>query len=76
MEWENTPNIRDNIALHDYIIMPNHLHGIIEITYNKNNEAQVGDFISPKKSIGAIVRGFKIVTHKKDKSSHVHCRGE
>ena len=67
-EWENTPNIRDNIALHDYIIMPNHLHGIIEITYNKNNEAQVGDFISPKKSIGAIVRGFKIATIKRIKA--------
>ena len=67
-EWENTPNIRDNIALHDYVIMPNHLHGIIEITYNKNNEEQVGDFVSPKKSIGAIVRGFKIATIKRIKA--------
>ena len=46
-EWENTPNIRDNIALHDYVIMPNHLHGIIEITYNKNNKEKISEFVSP-----------------------------
>ena len=33
-----------NVAIHDFIIMPNHLHGIIEITYNKNNQERVGDF--------------------------------
>lgn len=32
-EWRNTSEIRDNVAIHDFIIMPNHLHGIIEITY-------------------------------------------
>ena|SRR5690554_660803 len=30
-EWINTESIRDNIRLHEYIIMPNHIHGIIEI---------------------------------------------
>lgn len=32
-EWLNTPNIRDNVSLHEHIIMPNHMHGIIEITF-------------------------------------------
>ena len=31
-EWANTENIRDNVHIHEYIIMPNHIHGIIEIT--------------------------------------------
>ena len=31
-EWYKTAELRNNIKLHEFIIMPNHLHGIIEIT--------------------------------------------
>ena len=31
-EWLNTPNIRKNVELDVFIIMPNHIHGIIIIT--------------------------------------------
>ncbi len=30
-EWIKTPQIRQNIALHEFVIMPNHVHFIIEI---------------------------------------------
>ena len=30
-EWFRTEDLRPNIKLHEFIIMPNHLHGIIEI---------------------------------------------
>ncbi len=30
-EWFKTGELRNNIKLHEYIIMPNHFHGIIEI---------------------------------------------
>lgn len=30
-EWANTENIRNNVVIHEFIIMPNHIHGIIEI---------------------------------------------
>nr|WP_317127982.1 transposase [Gelidibacter gilvus] len=30
-EWMHTPNIRKNITLGEFIIMPNHIHGIIRI---------------------------------------------
>lgn len=33
-EWLNTENVRKNIVLHDFVIMPNHIHCIIEILYN------------------------------------------
>ncbi|HNJ10775.1 MAG TPA: hypothetical protein PK783_04910, partial [Chitinophagales bacterium] len=36
-EWANTENIRDNCRIHEYIIMPNHIHGIIEIIFKKEN---------------------------------------
>nr|WP_315002196.1 transposase [uncultured Capnocytophaga sp.] len=67
-EWVNTMNIRDNVIIHDFIVMPNHIHGIVEITYNKNDECLIGEFVSPTKSIGAIVRGFKIATTKRIKN--------
>lgn len=30
-EWLKTPKIRKIVKLHEFVIMPNHLHGIIEI---------------------------------------------
>ncbi len=30
-EWQKTPAIRTNIELDEWIVMPNHLHGIIVI---------------------------------------------
>lgn len=66
-EWQNTPLVRNNIALHEHIIMPNHIHGIIEILFNKgeNNKKRIGKFISPTESIGSIIRGYKIATIRK-----------
>lgn len=68
-EWLNTPNVRKNIALHEFVIMPNHIHGIIEIVENvkENSVSTVGQFISPSQTLGAIVRGYKIATIKKIK---------
>ena len=66
-EWYNTENIRDNCRIHESIIMPNHIHGIIEITRQKGKKQEIGKFKSPSQSIGAIIRGFKIATIKKIK---------
>lgn len=34
-EWLNTENIRSgDVALHDFVIMPNHMHAIIEIIHS------------------------------------------
>jgi REP element-mobilizing transposase RayT len=30
-EWQKTPDIRPNVVLDEWVIMPNHLHGIIVI---------------------------------------------
>ncbi|WP_247653549.1 transposase [Flavobacterium sp. CS20] len=66
-EWLNTANIRDNVSLHEYIIMPNHIHGIIEITFQKETANEIGAFKSPSQSIGSIIRGYKIATIKRIK---------
>ena len=106
--WLNIPNHFPNAILHEYVIMPNHVHGIIELvgannhspkTNNhspvselhspktelhspknkKNNNSVIGDnraknvsvigdnraknvspLRSPSKTVGSVVRGFKI----------------
>ena len=71
-EWLNTINIRHNdVRLHNYIVMPNHFHAIIEIRRGEShspqtiNEGNINEndlpqrMKSPSKTVGAIVRGFK-----------------
>ena len=66
-EWVKTPEIRKNISLGHFIIMPNHMHGIISIDFSikpKANENK-GKFHSPSQTIGAIIRGYKGATTKR-----------
>ena len=88
--WLNIPNHFPNAILHEYVIMPNHVHGIIELVgannhspvselhspvsklhspkNKKNNNSVIGDnraknvspLRSPSKTVGSVVRGFKI----------------
>ena len=46
-QWNDLPNQYDNIALDQYVIMPNHLHGIVII-----NHGNIGELAS-----GIIYRG-------------------
>lgn len=77
-QWESTERIRKNCALHEFIIMPNHIHGIVEILFKiENVNVKIGKFQSPSHSIGSIIRGFKIATIKKIKYFiQNHGRGE
>jgi REP element-mobilizing transposase RayT len=66
-EWLNTMHIRQNVILDEFVVMPNHLHGIIVIIHNVRaycNTPLQNQFKSPSKTIGAIVRGFKSVATK------------
>jgi REP element-mobilizing transposase RayT len=74
-EWRRTASIRDNVALDAFVVMPNHVHGIIQIIDTDNNVVvgayrdtpllrnidpdQQPEFRSPSKTVGAIVRGYK-----------------
>ncbi len=66
-EWIKTPEIRKNISLGEFIIMPNHMHGIISIDYkiNEKGKETIGKFHSPSQTIGAIIRGYKGATTKR-----------
>ncbi|NCX96895.1 MAG: hypothetical protein EBX41_10930 [Chitinophagia bacterium] len=68
-EWLNTPILRKNIELGAFIIMPNHLHGIVIINKKNGNSEDIQQKLeqegsnnipkSPSQTIGAIVRGYK-----------------
>lgn len=96
--WQDIPNHFPNVVLHEFVIMPNHIHGIIEFVVGANNYSPNNDspneklsdntiflerndmaklnamkdgakdfsplpnatWRSPSKTIGSVVRGFKI----------------
>ncbi|MBL4657617.1 MAG: hypothetical protein JKX73_06425 [Flavobacteriales bacterium] len=69
-EWLKTAEIRNNVTLDSWVIMPNHLHGIIiigtpvipfnrEATQMQAANSEASKFASPSGTVGAIVRGFK-----------------
>jgi REP element-mobilizing transposase RayT len=64
--WLQIPEHFPDVFLHEHIVMPNHVHGIIELTKSpvvgvQNFEPRRNEYqkIIPR-SIGSIVRGFKI----------------
>ncbi len=70
INWLKTLKIRKNVKLEEWVIMPNHIHGILIIN-NHNNILNDNDkcfykysnvkkmFKSPSNTIGSIIRGFK-----------------
>lgn len=83
-EWKNTEVLRKNIRLGEFIIMPNHVHGIIEITSVGANcirpQITTGEcnsplqtenkFRSPSQTLGAVVRGYKSSVTKQINKLH------
>lgn len=60
-EWLKTLKIRKNVLLDEFIIMPNHIHGIIIICNNDNPvETCRGTSLRlPPKSLSSIINHFK-----------------
>lgn len=67
-EWIKTPQIRPEVALDSFVIMPNHFHAILWIL--KTNDDKRGaqpcaptdesaGLARPARSLGAIIAGFK-----------------
>jgi len=76
-EWIKTAEMRRNVILGEFVIMPNHFHGILRIVGNckhvddrRKGDRQEGDRqVSPtgpkSKSLGAIMAGFKSAVTKR-----------
>lgn len=67
-EWIKTADIRKNVELDRYVIMPNHLHAIIMLNcrgvlqYAPTDTS--GKLQSPSQTVGSIIRGFKSTVTK------------
>ena len=68
-EWMNTIQLRPNVVLGEFIIMPDHMHMIVTIITQiekKDKEEWIhSNPKSPSHTIGAIIRGFKGASTKK-----------
>lgn len=71
-EWEKTPAIRSNVSLHVFVIMPNHIHGIIIIQDDSGiqKRSTVGthggaSLQRQPRSLGSIIAGFKLAATKR-----------
>jgi REP element-mobilizing transposase RayT len=75
-EWTKTAEIRQEIEMDEWVVMPNHLHGIVVITGDSvgaHGHASLQKRQGPgdralcrsPKSIGAMIAGFKSATTKR-----------
>lgn len=69
-EWQKTQAMRSNILLHEFIVMPNHFHAIVEIvgahcmrTDSPEIELQEGGTLQGRvqraPTLGDVIRGYK-----------------
>jgi putative transposase len=66
-EWEKSARVRNEIELDAFIIMPNHVHGIIVITDASERATSRSPlhYGPAKRSLGAFVGGFKSAVTKR-----------
>jgi len=64
--WAEIPQHFPFVELGEFVIMPNHVHGIIRIKTQQatqhapdGNEVRTGKFAPQSKNLGSIIRGFK-----------------
>ena len=63
--WKEIPQHFPHVKLDEYVIMPNHIHGILVIEdgivgANNYSPSKVGLSKGTSKTIGSVIRGFKI----------------
>ena len=58
--WLEIPAHFPFVRLNEYVIMPNHAHGIIEIVQTQDFASHVNKFGPQSKNLASIIRGFKI----------------
>jgi REP element-mobilizing transposase RayT len=68
-QWLRSAEIRKEVSLGDWVVMPDHFHGILLLSPvgayghtplpGNGSVGEIGNNMSPSKTVGAMVRGFK-----------------
>jgi REP element-mobilizing transposase RayT len=58
-EWLRSAEIRTSILLNQFIVMPNHFHGIVIVTADTDRGRGAVGESGPSRTLAALVRGFK-----------------
>jgi len=57
--WENIPTFHPYAELDDFVIMPDHMHGILFINKPDKTSWEINKFGGQSKNLASILRGFK-----------------
>jgi REP element-mobilizing transposase RayT len=67
-EWQRTPTVRPNVGLDEFVVMPNHVHGIVVLTGDSgktsHRDVSTKSRLRPH-SLGAMIGQFKSVCTKR-----------
>ncbi|MDR0516529.1 MAG: hypothetical protein LBH25_05730 [Fibromonadaceae bacterium] len=65
-ELAKTPEMRTNVELCEFVVMPNHIHAIVRITEKTEGafNTPLWSLQSPSNTVGAIIRGYKSAVSK------------
>jgi len=70
IEWLKTPNIRPEVSLDEWIVMPDHIHAIVIINGPVEADGRpplrkTGNHFGPqRRNLASIIRGFKAAATK------------
>ncbi len=81
-EWQHVAEARENVQLDLYVVMPNHLHGVIVIDGTPDPDlCEVLQTIQQKQSatlqagsLGAVVGHFKAAVSRRAKRANIGCQ--
>jgi putative transposase len=62
--WRCLADHYEYIHLHEWIIIPNHLHGIIEYCADGRGDSRIAPTVITRKPLGRIIGAFKTVSTK------------
>ena len=58
-EWQNSASLRVEIELDEFVVMPDHFHGIVWIVKPPSVAQPTNILMAPSRVLGALVNGFK-----------------
>jgi REP element-mobilizing transposase RayT len=69
--WQSIPTHYPFVVLHEFVIMPDHMHGIIQITQKQHEGWKPNEFGNQSKNIPAIIRAYKASVKRYANEQHI-----